>query len=717
MLESRRSVLFMVLLVAAASGASLAGTTVCPPTSGPIVINEIAYDPPGNPDVEYIELYNNSVAVVDLNGWYLLDDNDTHDKCFLVGSLNPGEYLVVPNVTSLFTAKFPGVTNINANQFDDDLLDPEVGFVLGDGGDQARLFNASHVGIDCVTYDDTPPWPTEPDGDGPSLELYHPNLDNTLASSWAASTNAPPEGTPGAQNSVFTADQPPIVDTLVRSIPLPKSADTVTVTVHVTDAIGVASVDLLVDTGSGFVAQPMFDDGAHGDGPPGNSTYGAFVSPHATGTLVRYYVLATDTSMQTTTLPVTAPAEYLAYTVDHVLPELVINEIVAVNETGIIDPDEPQPGADPHEDWVEIKNAGPRPVDLTGMFLTNAFEQSMEWQLPAVSLDPGEYLLIWADDDADQGPLHTNFRLSSAGAEIVLWESVDKGNVMIHGFKFGVQSADVAFGFLPDDGDAPEYIADPSPGASNDASSVFSSICINEFQTTSAAGGVDDWVELCNRGSSVINMGGWHLTDEADQPEKFTFPPNIFVAPGNCLVLTEVTLGFAWSSTGVEVVMLTDAAGRGMDYFDYGPQSNDISQGRYPDFTNNWHFFDPPSKGLTNTCSGVAGLDPVTNFRFDSKTMFTWDAPAGAEAYDVVAVGLGTLRGGGSFAGAVLECLKNNGERLEAWAGTTPASGEGFAYLGRAVDFSCSFGTYDTLAPTQEGPRDPGVAAAPQACP
>jgi hypothetical protein len=52
--------------------------------------------------------------------------------------------------------------------------------------------------VDTVHYDDTAPWPTEPDGTGPTLELISPSLDNALASSWKASCE--PHGTPGEQN-------------------------------------------------------------------------------------------------------------------------------------------------------------------------------------------------------------------------------------------------------------------------------------------------------------------------------------------------------------------------------------------------------------------------------------------------------------------------------------------------------------------------------------
>ncbi len=54
--------------------------------------------------------------------------------------------------------------------------------------------------IDFVEYDDTSPWDSIADGDGPSLELLNPLFDNILAENWGASTGY---GTPGTYNSVL----------------------------------------------------------------------------------------------------------------------------------------------------------------------------------------------------------------------------------------------------------------------------------------------------------------------------------------------------------------------------------------------------------------------------------------------------------------------------------------------------------------------------------
>ena len=57
-------------------------------------------------------------------------------------------------------------------------------------------------------YNDTEPWPTEPDGGGPTLELINYTWDNALPESWAASAL---HGTPGQENGNFVSVQEPVV--------------------------------------------------------------------------------------------------------------------------------------------------------------------------------------------------------------------------------------------------------------------------------------------------------------------------------------------------------------------------------------------------------------------------------------------------------------------------------------------------------------------------
>ena len=71
-----------------------------------IVITEIMYNPPesGTDSLEYIELYNNSAATVDLSGW-----NFTQGFVFTFpagSSIAAGQYITISKTTFTFNSIF-----------------------------------------------------------------------------------------------------------------------------------------------------------------------------------------------------------------------------------------------------------------------------------------------------------------------------------------------------------------------------------------------------------------------------------------------------------------------------------------------------------------------------------------------------------------------------------------------------------------------------------
>jgi hypothetical protein len=157
-----------------------------------VVINEINYNSLDSFDPDdWVEIYNSSSETIDLGSWLLKDDNDDHIFTIPLNTLLlPNQYLVFCTDTIKFTALFPDV-----NPYYGDL-----GFGLGGGGDFVRLFDYNGLLVDIVEYDDIAPWDTLADGTGPTLELNHPSLDNTLGENWSASQGY---GTPGAVNSAY----------------------------------------------------------------------------------------------------------------------------------------------------------------------------------------------------------------------------------------------------------------------------------------------------------------------------------------------------------------------------------------------------------------------------------------------------------------------------------------------------------------------------------
>ena len=144
---------------------------------------------------DWVELHNPTNESIAIGLWKFKDGNDGH--VFIIPEnqvMSPGMYLVLCRDTLEFKDDFPSVINFTG----------DLGFGLSGGGELIRLFDSNGNLVDEVTYDDADPWPAEPDGAGPTLELIHPSLDNDLGVNWATSDNN--GGTPGVVNSVYTAD-------------------------------------------------------------------------------------------------------------------------------------------------------------------------------------------------------------------------------------------------------------------------------------------------------------------------------------------------------------------------------------------------------------------------------------------------------------------------------------------------------------------------------
>jgi len=158
-----------------------------------IIINEINYnsnDTLFNPE-DWVEFYNKTDSQIDISNWYFVDEVDTHIFVFpQMTIIESHGFLVLAKQIDMFENLFPNVENVIGN----------IGFGIAGGGELLRLYNSNDILVDSLTYDDVDPWPTDADGDGPTLELINPSLDNALSSSWQASFDF---GSPGEVNSQF----------------------------------------------------------------------------------------------------------------------------------------------------------------------------------------------------------------------------------------------------------------------------------------------------------------------------------------------------------------------------------------------------------------------------------------------------------------------------------------------------------------------------------
>jgi len=153
------------------------------------------------------------------------------------------------------------------------------------------------------------------------------------------------------------------------------------------------------------------------------------------------------------------------------LLSIVINEWLARNNgpDGLADPVDGD-----FEDWFELYNPNPTPVDLIGFHLTDDLSQPAKWTFTMVTvLPPRGFLLVWADNEPDQndasppGQRHVPFQLDGDGEALGLFSPDGTPQSLI---TFERQYVNVSQGFQPDgDTRAMTWMPLVSPGGPNQA--------------------------------------------------------------------------------------------------------------------------------------------------------------------------------------------------------------------------------------------------------
>jgi len=98
-----------------------------------------------------------------------------------------------------------------------------------------------------------------------------------------------------------------------------------------------------------------------------------------------------------------------------------INKSIVINE---ILPKNSKNGADQNgefDDWIELYNLANEDIDISGYYLSDSKKEPAKWKFPSGTIiTKNSYLIIWADEDTLQSGLHTNYKLSADGENVVL---------------------------------------------------------------------------------------------------------------------------------------------------------------------------------------------------------------------------------------------------------------------------------------------------------
>ena len=140
---------------------------------------------------------------------------------------------------------------------------------------------------------------------------------------------------------------------------------------------------------------------------------------------------------------------------------LKINEICANNGTTYLD----EYGE--YDDWIEIYNYGTEDVDLQGLYFSDDVNEPFKFLLDSsIIVSAGGFVVLWADEQPNQGRYHLNFKLSASGEHFSI-QDISVG--LIDLISFGTQNYDITYGCQPDGSTNLNYFTTATPNSSNTA--------------------------------------------------------------------------------------------------------------------------------------------------------------------------------------------------------------------------------------------------------
>ena len=180
-----------------------------------IIINEFMYAP-GSSRPEWIEIFNRSNKTIDLKNYQVSDNNDTTRVVSVSIILNPLEYLIIAEDSSVHNFyNIPSaviIGNIPA---------------LNNSGDKLILLDSLNRTIDSLEY--SPDWGGN---DGKSLERIDSEISSTDSANWSTSKSIF-GATPGYINSITQKDFDLAALDILFSPKFPLDNDTVSIAVKV----------------------------------------------------------------------------------------------------------------------------------------------------------------------------------------------------------------------------------------------------------------------------------------------------------------------------------------------------------------------------------------------------------------------------------------------------------------------------------------------------
>jgi len=150
---------------------------------------------------------------------------------------------------------------------------------------------------------------------------------------------------------------------------------------------------------------------------------------------------------------------------------------------------------------------------------------------------------------------------------------------------------------------------------------------INEFMASNATiiedpdyDDYSDWIEIYNAGSQPVNLNGYYVTDNLDNPEKWQITQNVTVSAGGYVLIwadgnnSGLHTSYKLAQEGEEIGLFSPGHVL-IDSVTYELETTDISHGRKSNGSPEWAYFSEPTPGAANSTTSYNGMvDNVPEF-------------------------------------------------------------------------------------------------------
>jgi hypothetical protein len=248
-------------------------------------------------------------------------------------------------------------------------------------------------------------------------------------------------------------------------------------------------------------------------------------------------------------------------------------------------------------DWVELHNPTATQISLQGWTFEEVGSTNVFVFKQSPVLAANGFLVLYCDTTANSGDV-AKFSLGRNGETLILRDS---SGAIVDVLRYGPQVVGRTLGRI----DGKLQITNPTAGAENTATMVGSpsTLVINEWLANAAAG-ESDWIEIYNTDSALpVSLRGVFV---GVSNQVFEITSASFVGAGGYVRLfadegaDPDSLDFKLPAAGGRIQLL-DSVGELIDEVHYTAQEENVTEGRYPDATDNiLRFPVSPSPGAPN---------------------------------------------------------------------------------------------------------------------